>query len=70
MQSCPICGKPLRALERVEARHTPASVPEHAKGYSITHRYTIVRCERQHQLMIHDDGTVIGGGHPLVWQYD
>jgi hypothetical protein len=64
---CPICWKPLRELERVEARHTPASVPEHARGpYSVMRRYTLVECESGHRYENHGGG-LYGSRARGVW---
>lgn len=65
---CPICAKPLHDLERVEAKHTPASVPEDApRIYSVTRRYTIARCENGHMLRRANDGIFGMATEPTVW---
>lgn len=65
--ACPVCSEPLHDLERVEARHTPASVPEHARGpYSVTRRFTIVECEGGHRYEDHA-GALYGSKTRGVW---
>lgn len=59
---CPICGVTVHDLERVEARHTPASVPEHAKGYDVVQRFTLVECEKGHRYQ------ASGGKGPMGWR--
>lgn len=66
---CPFCGKTLRDLERVEARHTPATVPEHVTGYAVTRRYVVVECENGHRMERMGD-TIVGSRRThTVWHH-
>ena len=70
-RACPLCRKPLRELEHVEAKHTPASVPEHKRGwpYSITRRYVIAECENEHRVRIEGRGLFGMGVSDLQWEH-
>lgn len=60
VHSCPFCGQKLRDLERVVAKHVPASVPEHVSQapYTVSRRFVICECDNGHRVERHSDGMV------------
>lgn len=71
---CPICGHELKDLERVTATHTPASVPQYVSAktsvYSMTERYTIAQCDRDHRFQRGEHGGLSSTDQPTAWRHE